>query len=198
MKKKHNTDEFILQNRDLFEEELPREMQWDFFENHHLEILRSTQKVVSMRTFGLFAAAVALVFSAMVVFHFYIVDEMKRGQTTADKSVSVEKLALDEDFLQAESYYKLQISSSRKQLKSLIDKKEFEDTESELKYLEKEYKMLQKDLKRGVNPKIIADAMLENLKLRYEILNSHIEAVEAVKQKLNQDETKTEQHSEGI
>jgi hypothetical protein len=119
-------------------------------------------------------------------------------QKLAQKDAFSAQSALSEDFVQAEKYYTQQISLKSKELKKKSGKNKFSDTEEEILFLEKEYKMLQNDLKNGVNPKIIAEAMLENLKIRNEILVRQIEALENIQKEMNEHENTSEKNSQGI
>ncbi len=196
MSKKIKIVDFIQKNREAFDEELPKELSWDFFENNHLEVLRKTPKTISVRFFLAAAASVVLFIVSGIVYHFYALEELH--QKLAQKEVLTTQTALSEEFVQAEQYYTQQISLKSKELKKKGGKGKFADTEEEILFLEKEYKMLQNDLKSGVNPKVIAEAMLENLKIRNEILVRQIETLENIHKTLNNDENTSEKNSQGI
>jgi hypothetical protein len=196
MNKKIKIEDFIQKNREAFDDELPKELSWDFFENNHLELLHKNQKTISVRFLLTAAASVLLFIVSGIVYHFHALEELH--QKLAQKDAFSAQSALSEDFVQAEKYYTQQISLKSKELKKKSGKNKFSDTEEEILFLEKEYKMLQNDLKNGVNPKIIAEAMLENLKIRNEILVRQIEALENIQKEMNEHENTSEKNSQGI
>ncbi len=123
------------------------------------------------------AASIAILIGAFVISN----SNTEGGNTSSQDEVAVEKqqeldqkepsevsLAdISEDYAEIEEYYVVQVNSKVAELKSLNPDPEFlEDINS----LEEDYELLKKELGAGGDDEIIIEAMIENYRLKLEVL----------------------------
>lgn len=203
MKNQKKLEDFIQQNREEFDEELPKNLVWENVQTSFSDEKTVQPRVIELKYFRLLAASFAFVVCAMLVLYFYQMQNIKNEYATKENTEEnlAQNLPIDEEFVQAENYYVTQISNNRKllQTKELeVKSAEVEDVDNELKSLEIEYRNLKDDLLNGGNPKIVADAMLENLRIRNEILEEQILIVEQITEKLKKSNENQSKNSKGI
>ena len=173
MERKDKLDEFMDENRDMFDIQEPSPEIW---QRLNTEIRRDISPPVSPRknkvlTYSARAAAVAAIFGASYMFHRYI-DKPSEKQTVAIVKPDSTVLQQAYEFQEAESFYVVQVSNKMKELEQFA--KDYPDVmtelKTEMKHLDEEYKKLQGDLGEGISNQEIVDAMIQNYRLKLEIL----------------------------
>lgn len=173
MEKKDKLDEFMEENSELFDVYEPGP---DLWEKIRIDVPTTVgAKVFPVKTrllrYSTRAAAVAAIFGASYMFH-RVVDG--KGGETVSNVAQVDSLSQHKayEFQEAQAYYVVQVSNRMKDLELYAS--EFPDVMQELKaemiHLDDEFKKLQGDLGEGMARQEIVDAMIQNYRLKLEIL----------------------------
>ncbi|WP_291726026.1 hypothetical protein [Bernardetia sp.] len=151
-------------------------------------------KTVSLRKFRLVAASLVALLVATLGYHFdtvsvlsheneQLISMYEEGNVGSweeeHQNNVVQTVALPAELVEAENYYTSVIAKEKQELK----KKDTEnwvtpETIQTLDELDEAYKIMKSDLLEEQNPKVLIDEMLENLKLRKQILDESIQILE--------------------
>ena len=103
------------------------------------------------------------------------------GQQTGSQVTQEQPLRkLNPELAEAEAYYTSLIRERQEELRQIAPK-EFEEFEQDMKSLEAAYAELLKELKKNPTQEKITAAMIQNLRLRIEILDDQIQLLERYK-----------------
>lgn len=158
-------------------------------------------KTVSLRKFWTVAASLTALLVATLGYHLDTVSVLSHEneqlismyEGEGNKSWEeehqnvVQTVALPAELVEAENYYTSIIAKEKRELK----KKDTQnwvtpETIQTLDELDEAYKVMKNDLLEEQNPKILIDEMLENLKLRKQILDESIQILERTNSETNQ------------
>lgn len=162
---KDKLEKFIIENREEFDMHEPPAGMWDKIQKD----IRPKKKI-NLRLVFYRAAAVAVIFIASYMLHEYI---DSRGTLTAVKEKDKEiKMIEVPELKEAEVYYSSLISEKLKEIKPVFA--ENPSLEKEIRYdmdqLDSMYNTLKQDLKDNIANQEIIEAMIQNYRLRLEIL----------------------------
>ncbi|WP_027003779.1 hypothetical protein [Hugenholtzia roseola] len=142
----------------------------------------------SLRLFMSMAASVLILITAGIWYHFDKVNEKEialaeLSQKAENLDAQLQKIA--PELLEAESFYQYQIKKQTQAFVQLASRKETAQPElkaetlAELAQLDSAYTDMKAELLKEQNPKII-EALLENLRIRKQILEQSIEIIETI------------------
>jgi len=175
--KEDKLKDFISDNKEGFESEFPSDNLWQKIENE-LEGRKET-KIISFQRFLPYVAAAAVVILGMFFFL-----NSDGEQIIADQTEDIQN-NLVADFGEVEGYYMVQVNDRLKSLKSYdVDPELLEEVDD----LKQEFEELKIEMGLGADPGMVLEAMIENYRLRLEILEDLSRAFEASKQKREEHE----------
>jgi hypothetical protein len=105
-----------------------------------------------------------------------------RGKGEEQASVEIKKI--NPELAEVEVYYTSLIDQKRKELKE-INPAAYDEFEKDFAKLDSAYQQLRKDFKKSPNQEQVSNAMIQNLRLRIEILERQIEILEKINQPQN-------------
>ncbi|MEM7160998.1 MAG: hypothetical protein AAF487_01030 [Bacteroidota bacterium] len=165
---------FIDSNKEEFDVEFPSENLWNKIES---DLDQKEVKVFSIRPYLPYAAAGIMIF--LSVFFFL----NKDNKNLAEDPVQSAQDNLVEDFGEVENYYSMQVNDKLRNLNEYdVDPELLE----EINDLKSEFEELKVEMGYGADPGIVLEAMVENYRLRLEILESLLHAFEESKQEDNE------------
>ena len=179
-------EQFILDNRQGFDSEEPSADLWAGINKRKPE-----KKSISLnwKTIGMRAAAVVVIFISSYYFHDFMNDT--DVQLTADtKSIQNEDNPLYKDFLEAELYYTSQISYKKQEFFSLTSNSPAlqKDINQELENLDELFKDLKDDLSDNADNQEVIQAMIQNYRIKLDILEDLLNQIKSTQDKNNDDE----------
>lgn len=129
------------------------------------------------------AAVIAFFFLGYTALHYDF-----KGQKEEFASTEIKKI--NPELAEAEVYYTSLIEEKRRELKDLKPEV-FQDFEKDFAKLDSSYQQLKKEFFKTPNQEQVSSAMIQNLRLRIEILERQIEILEKINQpsKYEADET---------
>jgi hypothetical protein len=126
------------------------------------------------------AAAVALLISA-----YFIVNYIAKPDSAKDDSVftQVNLAEVSPELAEADVYYTREIQEKRKAFQALTSANPSlcKDFEKDIAQLDSMYTVLKKEIATTPDKDQVADAMIENLQIRIDILNQQLQILEKVK-----------------
>ncbi|MGD1839542.1 MAG: hypothetical protein ACFB0B_01385 [Thermonemataceae bacterium] len=188
-------EKFIRDNKAAFDQHEPSDDLWEDIEANldtldddasEEEIIKNTTSrsiTISYRTLWRVAAVALLLLSSVAVWQY-----VERGQQANTAVTTVPLNEIDPELADAEAYYTAQIQEKREELIA-IDPDALKAFDGELHELDELYDNLKEKLLSTADQEAIATAMIENLRIRIEILNRQIEILERYQQKKQENET---------
>jgi len=175
--KRDKLEQFIHEHREEFDDLEPDHESWE-----DIDIPDSKVRTINftLKTFLSRAAAVVIIFIASYYFHeFRSQKTIEKGKNTAENNPVYEEL------MEAEFYYSAQISERKEELFKLIDNVPGlqKDVSNELDDLDAIYLELKQDLKDNVDSQEVIEAMMQNFRLKLEILENMLEQIKSKKNK---------------
>lgn len=161
---------FIQNNLESFEDESPRARVWEEIEKE--VITKKKTKVIPLKRVVGLVASIVLIFSCAL----WWMQNDQNDSLAEDKMESDLNLAsFSSDFVEVENYY---ITEVDLKLKELTHYEVDEDILIEIDFLKEEFDQLKKEIKKSVDPQLIVEAMIDNYRLRLEILEDLLEELE--------------------
>ena len=160
-------EEFVHNNKDSFDAFEPNPTIWQRIEKRKGHVIQLNWKQVAWR-----AAAVAVIFAASWFIN-DLTDSQRQPQVAVESRTSNEEQPqIIKDLMEAEIYYTSQISMKRDELFILAGNQPgvMEDVDSELIDLDNVYQELKKDLNDNAANEEILEAMIQNYRLKLQIL----------------------------
>lgn len=160
-------EEFVRSNKDSFDAFEPNPAVWQRIEKRKGRVIQLDWKQVAWR-----AAVVAVVFAASWIIN-DLTDSQRQPQVAEESRTSNEEQPqIIKDLMEAEIYYTSQISMKRDELFILAGNQPgvMEDVDSELIDLDNVYQELKKDLNDNAANEEILEAMIQNYRLKLQIL----------------------------
>ena len=169
-----NLEKYIKEHRAEFDSEEPSKEVWNGISD---EINNSETKTIPFTSWMWKAAAIVLLATTTIL----LVDKF---QTAAPVLVANEEEVFSEEFLNAEQYYLNQIDDMQTRLMG-YSQDEVVSTQflEDLAGLDSLYHGLKDEFKANGNNEQIADALIQNLRIRMEIINQQLMILERIKQK---------------
>jgi predicted CopG family antitoxin len=175
-------EEFILDHRDQFDDMEPRPELWDGIRKRKAPVLNIGWKAVAWR-----AAAVVIIFFSSYIF-FRLTDKepvQPSGNNYAE--MQEDQSPLVNELKEAEIYYTSQIEFMRAEAIRLSDGdpgvKEIIDTE--MTDLDQVYEELKRDLKDNTDNEEVIEAMIQNYRIKLEILEEILWQLKESKEPIN-------------
>ena len=151
--------------------------------------LQKPERTVSVKVVWQIAASFLLLLVASVLFQNWYLNqnngELANRNKREEPSLEQKVAQLAPELLEAEAYYSQQISQKLVQLRSMdlaelgIDEVQFEQ---QIGMLDSAYTQMKTDLVESAANERVLNAMIENLQMRMEMLNSQLQILEKVNQ----------------
>ncbi len=172
-----NLKKYIKQHRDEFDSEEPRKKVWDKIEN---SISKKEVSTISIGGWLWRAAAVFLLLTTSVL----LIDRAQQPEAiiVADEGDG----SFMEEFDNAERFYLNQIDEMQSKLSDYAqDELISQQFMVDLNNLDSLYNTLKSDFRDSGSNERIADALIQNLRIRMEIINQQLMILERIKQQRN-------------
>ena len=185
--KKDKLEQFIIDNKDEFDELIPDPALWD-------KIDTRKPKTVSLnwKTIGLRAAAVVVIFISSYYFHDFVQNRKTGQHTVLSDAADNRQNPMYQELLEAEFYYTTQIEETQQAVYHLTSNNHNlrNDINTELLDLDKEFRELKNDLHDNANNEEVIVAMIQNYRIKLEILKDILQQLKSAEEKNKNDETK--------
>lgn len=170
--KKDNLKDFIQQNKDAFDDEVPANDLWGKIEqNLPKKEIKANKKVSFFSYKWNVAASIVCIMTVGVLGYFVGQNNTKDNAIAKTEKVNEAQYPLSQvstEIAEVEKYYITQINAKIKESKTLkINPENF----SELEILKSEFEELKKEMNNNIDKELIIEAMIDNYKLRLSILN---------------------------
>jgi hypothetical protein len=181
-------EQFVIENRSAFDDEEPGGMVWTGIEKQSRRTINIQWKRIGVR-----AAAVVVIFISSYYFHDFMQKRSSSSERIASGENGTEQNDMYHELQEAKYYYTSQVEEKRAEVFKMIDdntdlKKEID---SELLDLDKVLKELKRDLKDNVNNEEVVAAMIQNYRLKLNILKDILNHLNSQDEKNREDETKS-------
>ena len=173
---KDRFEEFVQKHAEEFDILEPREQLWD-----NIEKKLDTHKTINWRLIISRTAAIAAIFIISFVIQKVF---MSNGIPMANKEVKIDIPELKE----AEMYYDNMISTKLNEVKPLLNEHPYLEQElnTDLHELDSIYNNLKNDLKDDIANHEVLEAMIQNYRLRIEILEEMVTYLKPENEEINQ------------
>jgi len=190
-------EKFINSNRAAFDDTSPSSQIWESI-SHNLTTEKRTAKEIPMRRFLVWAAAITVTVSSIIVFLLTENAKLKNDLISSEQRLEQQELKYQDhiavkykneinQFFQIVSIKQKQLSLIQAEYPSL-----YQSFTSDIKDLNIEYENLRQELKIVPKQDEVLDAMIQNLKLQAELLNEQLFIIQQLKSsKKNRNETST-------
>ena len=159
-------EKYILDNREGFNDLEPDPAIWDRVDTRKAPIIRINWKDIAWK-----AAAVAIIFTASYFFHDYMASRSQQGKAMMGKNQEAASPIVKE-LIEAEAYYTSQINQKKDEVFRLAagNPEIRHEVDNELVDLDRVYNELKEDLKDNAANEEVIEAMIQNYRLKLEIL----------------------------
>ena len=183
--KTDNLEKFILDNRQEFEVEQPSPEVWD-----RIKKRRPETKSISLnwKTIALRAAAVVVIFVSSYYFHDFM--DKRQNNTSNTAQIEIENNPLYRDFLEAELYYSSEINYKQNELFQLTSNSPAlqKEVDFEMENLDNLFLQLKEDLNDNADNNEVIEAMIQNYRIKLEILEDILYQIKSENSKHNNNE----------
>ena len=178
-------EKFIIDNRDEFDELIPSPMLWDKIETREAKTVH-----LNWRTIGIRVAAVVVIFISSYYFHDFVQNRNTRQNIAISESRIDGTNSMYQELVEAEFYYTSQIAETREAVFYLTSNNHSlrNDINTELLDLDKVFQELKNDLNDNADNEEVIVAMIQNYRLKLEILKDILHQLESTENKNNDDE----------
>ena len=169
-----NLEKYIKQHRDEFDSEEPRPELWGRIKG---SMEQKEARIVHMRNWMWRAAAIVLLMTTTWLL-------VERAQQPGPQDVGLAAEVDDsfmEEFAAAEQYYLNQIDEMQSQLVAYEDELVSGEFMRDLDHLDSLYTGLRSEFDTGGSNEQVADALIQNLRIRMEIINQQLMILERIK-----------------
>lgn len=159
-------EKYILDHREQFDDQEPDPASWEKVETRKTPVIRINWKDIAWK-----AAAVAVIFVASYYFHDFMSSRKEISRNGYSKNAEV-NTPIVKEWIEAEAYYTSQIDMRKKEVYRLTASKPEVRLEinSEMVDLDRVYTELKKDLKDNADNEEVIEAMIQNYRLKLDIL----------------------------
>lgn len=160
-------EKFIIDHRDEFDDLEPNPAIWQKIEKRQPEKTEFNWTRVLIRV-----AAVVVIFVSSYIFFDYVSNEQGRQAFTETEKPDPNDTQIYQDLIEAEYYYTSQIEYSKEEFYRLAGNNSAlrEEINIELSELDRIYRELKEDLKDNADNEEVVVAMIQNYRLKLEIL----------------------------
>jgi hypothetical protein len=165
-------EKYILDHREAFDDLEPDPALWERVDTRKTPVIRINWKDIAWKV-----AAVAVIFVASYFFHDYMASRnhlspMKTGKNSGDASPMAKEL------IEAEAYYSAQINLKKDEVFRLAaaNPEIRHEVDNELVDLDRVFNELKEDLKDNAANEEVIEAMIQNYRLKLEILEDMLQA----------------------
>lgn len=175
-------EKFMLENREAFDSFEPDPEVWNRIEKRKPRVISINWKTVASR-----AAAVVIIFASSWYLHDYF-DSRNQSVVQTDE-VMLEDDPMYRNLMEAEVYYTSEINNRKDELfrRANNDPMLRNDINNELIELDKVYQELKDDLKDNADNEEVIEAMIQNYRLKLEILEEILYQLESDDEENNDD-----------
>lgn len=165
--KEDKLEKFIIENRDEFDLHEPGAELWDRIQRPAPKVVRLNWKTILTRV-----AAVVVIFIASYFFHDMIQNEKNKGVATSEQPSENETNSEVNVLIEAEMFYTSQINSAKEEIILLSgnDKGLIDDLNTDMVELDNVFAELKNDLKDNSDNEGVIEAMIQNYRIKLEIL----------------------------
>lgn len=173
--KQDNFKQFIEEHRSDFDTEMPSEQLWDKL-NSRLEEQQEKKKTRSILWYSMRVAAVFAIVAATYVFVSMYTGKQEHVSVKDKIDITDEQVA---ELMEAEAFYTAQVNERRQEVFQLISHQPDvkQDITNDLTELDSAYADLKTELKDNVANEQIIDAMIQNYRIRLEILENLLQRI---------------------
>lgn len=176
-------EKFILENKEDFNIQEPGPEVWA-----RIKIPESEKKTISLnwKTIAMRAAAVVVIFVSSYYFH----DFMNQNEVNGVAEIEFEKDPLFKELIEAELYYSSEINYKKKEFFILTSNSPSlqNSINLELETLDAIFKDLKEDLNDNADNQEVIEAMIQNYRIKLEILNDLLYQIKSTQEKSNENE----------
>ena len=160
-------EKYILDHRESFDELEPDPSVWDRIEKRKAPIIRINWKGMAWK-----AAAVVAIFTASYYFHDYVASRKDQERGFIAGKMDEAGSPIVKELIEAEAYYTSQISMMKEEVFRLTaDAPDVQkEINMEMVELDKVFDELKEDLKDNADNEEVIEAMIQNYRLKLEIL----------------------------
>ncbi|MCX6235436.1 MAG: hypothetical protein NT175_12100 [Bacteroidetes bacterium] len=163
-------EKFIINHREEFDDMTPNPKLWERVGRQHRKpLIRS----INWKRISLRAAAVLLIFIASYFFHDFIGNHQKsNGSMKEQVEVTPKGNEMTKTFKEAEAFYTSQINSKKEEVFRFADSRPEikQEINVEFTQLDSIFTQLKRDLKDNIDNQGIIEAMIQNYRIKLEIL----------------------------
>jgi len=182
--KTDDLEKFVIDNREEFDEFTPDPAVWAQIQSDIKPVRKISWTKIAMR-----AAAVVVIFITSYVFHDYMSHQDNINMLAEE--ADAESIEEANSFYEAKAYYTSMIENRQEEVNGLV--KEYpeikKDLKTEFKELDGVLTDLQKDLKDGAANEMIVEAMIQNYRIKLEILEEVLNELKIEKKDINHEQT---------
>ena len=168
---KDNLKDFIEANRDAFDSEPAPDKVWESLASEFDKPSKS--RVIPLADWRWLSAAALLVLSIGAVL--YLVTQKKQVAPTGAVAEEKPAIELPQQLQDLDAMYKVHRVSTLKALEKFPEERQ--DIQEELSELDIEFEQLRSDLGEGFSNEAVLEAMIENYRVKLEVLESTLEHV---------------------
>lgn len=182
-------EQFIINHKNDFDLYTPSPEVWEKIGKKQQK--KTTLRTIKWKSVAWKAAAAVIIFMSAFFLQEYLHSTNKQSAENKEEKTEIRIPQLEE----AEAYYTMEVNSKLREMeKHLADNPELKnDIHRDLSELDSIYVELKNDLKDGIASEEIIDAMIQNYRLRVEILENLLKELH----KINADSTRTKNNRNG-
>jgi hypothetical protein len=174
-------EKFVIGHREEFDDLTPDPKLWEKVgRKNRKPLVRS----INWRRISLRAAAVLLIFIASYFFHDFIGDHQKSGGSIKEHAeVTPQGNEMNKTFKEAEAFYTSQINSKKEEIFRFADSRSEIKQEINLEFYQLDSILIQlkRDLKDNIDNQGVIEAMIQNYRIKLEILNDILDQLQKSK-----------------
>ncbi|MCF6342414.1 MAG: hypothetical protein L3J31_06370 [Bacteroidales bacterium] len=178
-------EEFIINNREAFDELEPPPRLWEKVETRKPKSVK-----LNWKTIGLRAAAVVAIFVSSYYFHDLMENRNTRKSATVSERRKDAQNSMYHELVEAEFYYASQIEETKSAVFQLTSNNHplRNEINRELLDLDKVFGELKNDLNDNADNQEVIVAMIQNYRIKLEILKDILNQLKSTEKKNNDDE----------
>jgi len=176
-------EKYILDHRSQFDDQEPDPAIWDKIDTRKTPLIR-----INWKDFAWKAAAVAAIFVASYYFHDYMSSRNKQSQMLSE--ITEDSSPMVRELIEAEAYYSsiinlkkdevFRLTASNPDVRHQID--------MEMVDLDRVYSELKADLNDNADNEEVIEAMIQNYRLKLEILEEMLHMLNQTNENLNEND----------
>ena len=166
-------EKYILDHRESFDDLEPDPALWERVDTRKTPVIRINWKDIAWK-----AAAVAVIFVASYYFHDYMASRKQPSASLMSEN-SGEASPMVKELIEAEAYYSSQIDLKKEEVFRLTSSNPEirQEIDMELVDLDRVYDELKKDLNDNAANQEVIEAMIQNYRLKLDILEEMLMAI---------------------